>query len=88
MKLTKADKELLLHLGHTECDLAQIEVALCRNKTMYSLDCVHITRDEAVRLLGRKKYLAGISRSAFHSSAVQYTDSGEAIYFDSSRMFQ
>ena len=88
MKLAKEDKELLLYLGHTECDLAQIETALRRNRTTYCLDNKQITRDEAVRLLGREKYLSGISRSAFHSSAVQYAEGGQAVYFDSSRMFK
>lgn len=88
MKLTKEDKELLLNLGHKECDLAQIEAALCRNITTYSLSGKQITRDEAVHLLGREKYLTGICRSAFHSSAVQYAEGGQAVYFDSSKMFK
>ncbi len=88
LKLSKRDKVFLLGLGHTENDFAQIETAMRHTKTSYELDGAPIGREKAIELLGRKKYLAGISRSAFHSSAIQYTDDGKTVYFDSHNLFR
>ena len=84
MKLTQADKALLLDMGHPESDLGQIEEATRR--TLYEYDGMQINRDEAINLLGRRSYLAGIARSAFHWSAVQYTAEEKPVYFDSSSL--
>ena len=84
MKLTQADKALLLDMGHPESDLGQIEEATRR--TLYEYDGMQINRDEAINLLGLWSYLAGIARSAFHWSAVQYTAEEKPVYFDSSSL--
>ena len=91
MKLTNEDKVLLLDWGYTEKDFAQIEEAFQKCKTTYKLGDFTISREEAIRLLGRRQYLSGIARSAFHSSAtrdVPMSMSGEFVYFDSSKLFK
>ena len=88
MKLTKKDKDLLFSWGYTERDFPQIEEATRSTKTKYELDGKPIGRDEAIRLLGRMSYLAGLSRSSFHWSASQTTDDGREVQFDSSRLFK
>ena len=91
MKLTNEDKVLLLDWGYTEKDFAQIEEAFQKSKTTYELGSTPISRDEAIRLLGRRQYLSGIARSAFHRSAarcVPMSTSDEMVYFDSSKLFK
>lgn len=88
MKLTKKDKDLLSSWGYTERDFSQIEEAMRCDKTKYDLDGKPIGREKAIQLLGRLKYLAGISRSAFHWSAAQMTDDGREVGFDSRRLFK
>lgn len=87
-KLSKKDKAFLLGIGHTENDFTQIEAAMRHTNTCYELDGTQIGRAKAIKLLGREKYLAGISRSAFHWSAVQDTDDGRTVYFDSYNLFR
>lgn len=87
MKLTKLDKEYLKDLGVSEEDFRQIEEAT--TKTKYELDNKNISRTRAIEILGREIYLSGITRSAFHWSAVRYSlDGNTTIYFDSSKLFQ
>ena len=88
MKLTNEDKGLLLDWGHTEKDFAQIEEAFQKSKTTYQMDGARITREKALELLGRRQYLAGIARSAFHFTATQETEAGKILYFDSSKLFK
>ena len=91
MKLTKEDKALLTAWGHKEEDLKQIERAT--TKTTYELSSGGINRGkisltEVLDILGREKYLSGISRSAFHWSACRENEKGQRVYFDSSKLFQ
>lgn len=86
MKLTQADKALLLDMGYQESDFGQIEEATRR--TDYEYDGKQISREEAITLLGRRSYLAGIARSAFHWSSTQPTPEEKPIDFDSSRLFK
>lgn len=86
MKLTSEDKVLLLEMGHPESDFGQIEEATC--KTVYEYCGRRIGQKRALELLGRKSYLAGIGRSAFHFSAVQLTPQDVPVYFDSHRLFK
>lgn len=91
MKLTAADKKMLLEWGHPESDFRQIEEALQKSKTKYKLGSAPISRDEAIRLLGQRQYLSGIARSAFHFTAAQpvpMSTTGETVYFDSSNLFR
>lgn len=86
MKLTLEDKALLLDMGCAESDFEQIEEAT--RKTYYEYCGKRIGQKKALELLGRRKYLAGINRSAFHFSAVQFTPQDKPVYFDSGRLFK
>lgn len=88
MKLTNKDKEILSAWGYSEDNLKQIERAT--RKTVYELNGKEkISCQEAIELIGRKAFLSGISRSAFHWSASRYTEDGnDFVSFDSSKLFQ
>lgn len=88
MKLTNKDKEILRKWGYSEDDLKQIEEAT--RKTVYELNSKEkISCKDAIKLIGRKAFLSGISRSAFHWSASRYTEDGNNfVSFDSSKLFQ
>ena len=93
MKLTKADKEYLKDIGYAIRDFEQIEKAT--GKTTYTMvdentgEETKINREKTIEIIGRKAYLSGISRSAFHWTSVRETDKlGVIIYFDSSRLFR
>ena len=88
IKLTSADKALLLDWGHSESDFPQIEEAFKKSKTKYKLDATPISREEAISLLGREQYLSGIARSSFHYTACRQTPDGKFVYFDSSNLFR
>lgn len=88
IKLTEEDKKLLLSWGYTESDFQQITEATSKSKTTYELENAPIGREEAIRLLGREQYLAGIARSTFHRTAAQDIESGEVVYFDSHKLFK
>lgn len=88
MKLTAQDKEWLRGWGHDDSDFPQIEEAMHKNKTTYELDDKTISREQAINLLGRCDFIAGLSRSAFHYSAVRFLGDGRAVYFDSSNLFR
>lgn len=100
MKLTDSDKQYLLANVYNgvkktlEEDLRQIEEAA--DVTKYKLfegkrDCGMITRDEAIKLVGREMWLSGLSRSAFHWTAYrQVLDNpdGGLVMFDSKKLFR
>ena len=93
MKLDKVDRAFLECNGFSESDFEQIEKAARRTK--YSLSSAangwryeRITAKEAEKILGRKDFISGLSRSAFHWSAVRMTGTGSKVYFDSSSMFR
>lgn len=88
MKLTVEDKKNLIEMGYTERDFKQIELAA--SKTTYTDDSdKRVSRAKAIELLGRKAFLSGLGRSAFHWSAVRETEDGKtSIYFDSSKLFK
>lgn len=88
MKLTEQDKKWLREFGHDDKDFPQIEEAMQKRYTTYDLDGQTISREQAIALLGRKTYLSGISRSAFHYSAVRCTDDEKCVGFDSSKLFK
>lgn len=89
MKLIESDKKLLKKWGVQEKDFPQIEEAFQKSKTKYELGSVPISRDKAIQVLGRERYLSGIARSAFHFTAAREVPmSGEVVYFDSSALFR
>jgi hypothetical protein len=92
MFLTQTDREYLSGEYHeSDAAIAQIEQAISKTRFENSKG-EKLTQKQAITLLGRKKFLAGMDRSAFHWSAtqsVQLDDSAEDIvYFDSSRFFR
>lgn len=85
MKLTEQDKVCLLSIGNRLQDLNQIEYAVA--KTTFKCDGEHISQAEALTILGRKDFLCGMSRSAFHWDTSRTTPDGRTVDFDSSRYF-
>ena len=87
MKLTEKDKVILRELGHLDEDFAQIERAIDKRITKYEIDSMASTREDVLELLGRRDYLSGLSRSAFHFTSSKVKDN-HYISFDSSRLFK
>lgn len=85
MKLTLEDKKILWDIGFVEGNFFQIEAAAA--KTDYEYRGKKISRDKAIELLGRRAFISGLSRSAFHWTAARETATGECVYFDSCRLF-
>jgi len=86
MKLTNGDKKVLKENGFKDEDMNQIERATI--KTVYEMNGEKISQKKALEILGRKEYLSGISRSAFHWSAGRDNEKGETVSFDSSKLFK
>ena len=94
MKLTQKDKEILLEMNVSEKDFPQIEAV--SRKTKYILSPCgfgygdkKISAKTAMEILGRKTFLSGLSRSAFHWEAVRYDDTYvNKVFFDSSAFFR
>lgn len=86
--LTENDKDILRSWGHDERDISQIERVAEKRFTKYSCEGERISREKAIEILGRRSYLAGLSRSAFHYTASQTTESGEIVLFNSSAFFK
>ena len=92
MKLTTKDIELLKSWGYLQEDIPQIQKAISRSS--YSLyngktdEENFISASEALDILGRKEFLSGIARSAFHWGSCRETSKGDVIYFDSSALFR
>lgn len=86
MKISSDDRKILESWGCTEQDIKQIARAMSKTEFVYRGK--RISADEASALLGRRCFLSGMARSAFHFSAGRETDDGEMVYFDSSRFFK
>lgn len=92
MKLTLEDKRFLKdQCFEDDVSIEQIERAT--RKTKYEYDDGIVTRKisekEAINILGRNEWLAGMDRAAFHSDATVCVDGMESayVYFDSSAFF-
>lgn len=79
MKLNKKDEVALLEMGNLEKDLVQLRMAAQKANIQYEGE--KISHQKAIELLGRRVYLTGISRCAFHASAVRQTPEGKVVYF-------
>ena len=94
MKLTASDKRNLRAIGHCTEDFPQIEEAadcteytLCDGEGRSAIR--RITRRQAEARLGREAWVSGLSRSAFHTTAMRQTKDGQNyILFDSSALFR
>jgi hypothetical protein len=88
--LSDKDKELLLKWGYPESDFRQIADAIRVTKyTLIDKDGKekNISSEEARKMLGDEEFLSGISRSAFHWTAMRGTED-RGIHFDSSKLFE
>ena len=90
MKLSYMDEVLLKEMSVPEKDFAQIEAAAQKTKYYIFPGKERISRSKAIQILGRKNYLSGLSRSAFHWDAIRYADDGSdtKVIFDSSSYFK
>lgn len=85
MKLIEADKQTLREWGHLDCDMEQLQRAAIRCKYEGKNDeC--LDAEDVIKMLGRITWLSGISRAAFHGSAVR-DNNGHSVYFDCYEMF-
>lgn len=92
--LTEEDRKELLSYGmYTEKDLPQIEEAA--NRSTFTVidkdgnDIRAVNVWETIEALGRKTFLCGISRSAFHwTCSRENPDTGVEIFFNSSILFK
>lgn len=88
MKLTEQDKQILREVGHPESDMRQLSEAARRCKYQdYNDDKKKLTAAEVINRIGRKYWLYGISRAAFHWTTSR-TENGQHIGFDCSAMFK
>jgi len=87
MKLTNEDKNLLRRWGFEDQDFPQIEEALKAKNTKYEMGGDPIGRDAALNALGRRAFLSGISRSAFHYTAAREATDGRIVLFVSIHLF-
>lgn len=86
MILSKKDKEQLLNWGHNLEDIPVIENAINNGMEFITLfpngeNRNHITAEGAKRLLGTKEFLSGVSRSAFHSSAIREHNKKQVYFY-------
>jgi hypothetical protein len=94
MTLTEQDQVDLREMGVPAEDFPQIQEVALTKYTSYLLyenskdRGKLVSRDEAIRLLGRREWLSGLSRSAFHFTAVRSIEGSESfIYFNSRKYF-
>ena len=94
MRLTEEDKADLLAMDVPAEDFQRIEEVAQTKYTRYTLyengseRGKRISREETIRLLGRRVWLSGLARSAFHNSARRGPDGGPFfVIFDSHRYF-
>lgn len=83
-KLTKKDKEFLKKNGYLEEDFNQIEKANYKYYIEYNQ---RISEEEALKKLGRDRWLSGIGRACFHASAVRECKRGSEIIYINSDTF-
>lgn len=91
--LSESDKNYLRKHGVPDSDFPQINDAMKVTKYEYcpnnSDEGWYIDQDEVIKRVGIRRYLAGISRSAFHWSASQDTiNKRGTVDFDSSDLFR
>lgn len=103
MVLQKQDIDILKKWGYPDRDIPQIQEGikvstyeLCKRLNPDTEDfdedrsklVRNLTAKEAYRKLGRKEFLSGIGRSAFHVSAVRdCTNENYFVMFDSGALF-
>lgn len=86
MKLTEQGKQILRESGHSENDMRQLCEAARRCKYENGKG-EKLTAEKVIALIGRKNWLSGISRAAFHWTSAR-EDNGNYVSFDCSAMFK
>lgn len=87
-RLTEEDKKQLYLFGFLDKDFPQIELAA------QEVDLYHgnrkISVDKCIELIGRKNFLSGISRAAFHWTATRSIneDGSDFVLFDGFAMWK
>ena len=81
MKTTKEMENILLGFGHPKEDLWQLKKAI-REAVLTLIEKktgkeTPINNEDAVKVLGMKIFLSGISRSAFHATALRDSKDGK-----------
>lgn len=87
--ITKEDKAYLSGLGYPKRDIDQIEYAASHTKYIHG--STRISGTKAIEILGKKAFLSGLSRSAFHETALREPldkNDFNMVLFDSSEMFR
>lgn len=87
--ITKEDKAYLSELGYPKKDIDQIEYAASHTKYIHGSKRVSATK--AIEILGKKEFLSGLCRSAFHETASREPldkNDYNMVLFDSSEMFR
>jgi hypothetical protein len=94
-ELTAKDKSLLKEWGYLDEDMAQIEEGANVGRITFTYKGRtyehEITPQRAIRIIGREQFLSGLSRSAFHWSAIRYrndNDKNGYVYFDMHKLFE
>lgn len=86
-KLTTIDKDILIKWGYPEAELQQIEYAANEGEiTVFNKRAGWwrpITPETAIRILGRREFLSGLSRAAFHRTAERQNNK-RRVSFDTS----
>lgn len=88
MRLKDEDVIVLKRYGNSEDDIRQIKEAAKAKYTVYKMNGKRITAEQAIAVLGRREYLSGLSRSAFHYTCAREGLHGEIVDFDSSALFR
>lgn len=96
--LTQEEKDILADFGYSCKDFKQIEKAMQKSKTSYRFIPLKtdnnespkiISREEVIRIIGKRDYLSGIARSAFHRTAYRENQARTAaVQFNSSALFK
>ena len=85
MKLTEQDKIILRDFGHPESDMRQLCEAARRCKyTDESRNRLSV--DKVIEMIGRRAWLAGLSRAAYHATASQGEYGKNYVSFDCWKM--
>ena len=90
MKLSADDKQYLINCGYLEKDIPQIEkvISVIKYTEIKDGKRKRVPRKYVLENMERTEWLSGISRAAFHWTAMRETRNGTGIYFDASKFFE
>lgn len=88
--LNRDDRLALQGKGFSAKDIGEIDFVARRTKYYLLLGGdarKRISMTEAIDVLGRERWLSGLSRSTFHWTSVRSSDDGEEVLFDSTEAY-